>query len=556
MGCEYVTSMQGWWPDPLVEKQTSLNMGLFEDCEDLSAELRRPSCAASFIQDVRPSERSQRFWTEAQLASAGAVQEEERPEDHFVLNFWRGLLLGTTTVAIESSRDCLICLPYLDDFRAWVLEDFPLTTDGISDRSSPIWLARMLAGEAVDLFCKLGFQTPWLDSGWSFEDGPVVRNHKEQSYGVGTEAVYVKQCNSVRVYYAYEATREQETIELMHLYVPMGLSRQYGSQGSLLGRMRSHELAACLLAVASSRLEVRYEPENCTCTVPPEAKKHGTPESIMARWKELIASLQVTTGPSLVIRGTCGAGDPGFDRVRQIVLDTGLPRMQTALGSLEAVLRSSTNAAPRSSCVGEEPTLVYERESNWRVRRPPALLGDGRGLWSGRLLLGSISAVLSHDWLRWRGVTHALGALGKYDKKFNVLPEYKAARDARYVGIYYANWPINNKQQHYRHHAVFDAIDRVLASSDGCLLVYCRNGRDRSVFLCYAYLRLRHEVGHATALQVLSSRCDCYGNPLFCFERQDEENRIWLEQLLTQGPCSSEEVMEWECGELAPPRVL
>ena len=202
---------------------------------------------------------------------------------------------------------------------------------------------------------------------------------------------------------------------------------------------------------------------------------------------------------------------------------------------------------------------MYERESNWRVMRPPALLGDGRGLWRGRLLLGSISAVLSHDWLRWCGVTHALGALGKFDKDLNIIHEYKVVHDARYVGIYYANWPINNHKHRARHQAVFDAIDQVLASSDGCLLVYCRNGQDRSVFLCYAYLRLWHKMGHTTAMQVLASRCDCHYKPLFYYDRQNEDNREWLDQLLTQGPwqgpCSLEEVMEWESGELEPPRV-
>ena len=529
--CEYVTSMRGWWPDSFKERQASWGMQIFQDFEHLRAELKRPSCVATFIQDTRPSERTQRYWTQAQLASSGVVEEEDRPEDDFVLSFWPGLMLGISTVMIESSQDCLICLPYLDDFREWCLEEFATTADCdcISDRGSPVWLARMLARLAVDKFRDMGFQAKWIQQGWTFESGPMQRNHKEQTYGIGTEAVYVKQCSGVRAYYAFEATREEETIELMHLYVPMGLSRQHRCQGSLLGRMRSHELGACLLAVASSKLAVRYMAENCTCTVPPESRKRGTPESIMARWSALLEDLNVTTVPSLKIVGACGTGEAGFARVCQIVQDSEISDMQTHLDLVVGVLHSSPSAAPQSFCVGVEPTLEYLHESTWRVMRPPALLGAERALWSGRLLVGSISAVLSHAWLRWCGVTHALGALGKYDVSGNVVPEYEAARATRYTDIYYANWPIRNKRERKRYCAVFDAMDKVLASSDGCLLVYCRNGRDRSAFICYAYLRLRHEVGHETALAVLSSRCDRYDNPLFRFERQDAECREWLE---------------------------
>ena len=64
-----------------------------------------------------------------------------------------------------------------------------------------------------------------------------------------------------------------------------------------------------------------------------------------------------------------------------------------------------------------------------------------------------------------------------------------------------------------------DALD----SADNVVLVHCRNGKNRSGFAIYAFLRLVHEMNHATALWHVSQRVDQQGYPLFDIARQRNE---------------------------------
>jgi len=137
-----------------------------------------------------------------------------------------------------------------------------------------------------------GYTTKWEEQGFDL-CGPVTRNHKEESYNLGVEACYVKHCGSVRPAYVLEASRHGEVQELMHIYIPMGLERQHELQSSILGRFRSHELAACFLSVATTELMVGYRAEACTCVLPDEASKHGTATTILTSWQALIEAQQL-----------------------------------------------------------------------------------------------------------------------------------------------------------------------------------------------------------------------------------------------------------------------
>ena len=92
----------------------------------------------------------------------------------------------------------------------------------------------------------------------------------------------------MRPAFVLEATRGDTVIDLMYVYIPMGLEREYKIQQSVLARFYSHELAACYLGVAHTFLEVGYVDTACTCTIPEKAKKHGTREDIRAKWDTLI----------------------------------------------------------------------------------------------------------------------------------------------------------------------------------------------------------------------------------------------------------------------------
>ena len=47
-------------------------------------------------------------------------------------------------------------------------------------------------------------------------------------------------------------------------------------------------MASCYLEVASEKLGMGYLNDACTCTIPEEARKHGTRAEILSRWKALI----------------------------------------------------------------------------------------------------------------------------------------------------------------------------------------------------------------------------------------------------------------------------
>ena len=68
----------------------------------------------------------------------------------------------------------------------------------------------------------------------------------------------------------------------------MGLERESALQGSILARFCSHELASCVLEVASEQLEMRCDSNACTVAIPEHARKHGTREDIVQSWNELI----------------------------------------------------------------------------------------------------------------------------------------------------------------------------------------------------------------------------------------------------------------------------
>ena len=163
---------------------------------------------------------------------------------------------------------------------------FPI---GVRDKASPFWLARALAEAAFEIFKSEDYGEEWLSQNFELQ-GPLKINHKEESFDFGAEACYVKHSNSLRPAFVVEAHREDVVTQLMYVYIPMGLEREHEMQGSVLARFCSHELASCYLAVASEQLEMGYTRDVCTCTIPEEARKHGSRMAILEKWEALINS--------------------------------------------------------------------------------------------------------------------------------------------------------------------------------------------------------------------------------------------------------------------------
>ena len=123
-----------------------------------------------------------------------------------------------------------------------------------------------------------------LKDGWEF-DYVKMRYHKEEQLDVGTEACYVKHCASTRPAYVLAATKEGKTRNLMYVYQPMGLYKDYATQGSILARFQSFDLALCFMQVAASHLGVRYMDRACTIAVADEEATSQEREEIRNHWR-------------------------------------------------------------------------------------------------------------------------------------------------------------------------------------------------------------------------------------------------------------------------------
>ena len=129
------------------------------------------------------------------------------------------------------------------------------------------------------------------DEGWELED-VKFRYHKEEQLNVGTEACYVKHCRSTRPAYYLMGEKDGKSTELMYVYQPMGLSRQYPHQGSILARFRDMNLALHFLEVAWKQLGVKYL--DSACTVAMESQEGDTPQKdIRAIWQAAKADYDI-----------------------------------------------------------------------------------------------------------------------------------------------------------------------------------------------------------------------------------------------------------------------
>ena len=122
-----------------------------------------------------------------------------------------------------------------------------------------------------------------------------MRYHKEEQLNVGTEACYVKHCNSTRPAYVMTATKNMKAVDLMYLYEPMGLKRQYKHQGSILGRFFNRDLALCFLQVASEDLDMKYSKHSVSLPVIPQAiaKEKKTAPEMIEQWEAASESFEI-----------------------------------------------------------------------------------------------------------------------------------------------------------------------------------------------------------------------------------------------------------------------
>ena len=68
-----------------------------------------------------------------------------------------------------------------------------------------------------------------------------------------------------------------------------------------------------------------------------------------------------------------------------------------------------------------------------------------------------------------------------------------------------------------------------LHGTHNAVLVHCRNGKDRSCFAVYAFLRLVHGLEHSKALWHAQQRVGPQNYPLFDIARQINELVEWVQ---------------------------
>ena len=165
--------------------------------------------------------------------------------------------------------------------------------------------------------------------------------------------------------------------------------------------------------------------------------------------------------------------------------------------------------------------------------------------------MGSVSAVISEPWLRWAGITHVVCNLGKYRRGRQIATEWTIAHDTRFSHISYLDWAINWESQHVYWREVFFLIADALEDPNNAVLVHCLNGKDRSCFVVYAFLRLKYEMDHVAALQCVYQRQDRNGLPLFDINRQRGDLMEWVGQNFGTATDAESGMYCWRVGTLS-----
>ena len=87
-----------------------------------------------------------------------------------------------------------------------------------------------------------------------------------------------------------------------------------------------------------------------------------------------------------------------------------------------------------------------------------------------------------------------------------------------------------------------------LESAANVVLVHCRNGKDRSCFAVYAFLRLVHGLEHSDVLWHVQQRVGPQNYPLFDIARQSNELLEWVQTNLGADMDAESGIRCWQHG--------
>ena len=129
-----------------------------------------------------------------------------------------------------------------------------------------------------------------------------------------------------------------------------------------------------------------------------------------------------------------------------------------------------------------------------------------------------------------------------------IAPEWQLAQDHRCKGIQYLDWPVMRRGERDHWREVFAMIASVLLQQSACVLVHCKNGRDRSACVLFAFLRVYYNLSHEAALNVVQARQSVHGWPLFDFSSLDFVLHKWIESSVGAELQAESGYYNWKAG--------
>lgn len=545
-GYECFEYMKDCWPEAeAVERNDSLPEYLKRLRENPQL-LETLECQSNFVEDIRPTDGGIKYCTDYDLAEISVERNmSQQPSDSDILSYWTPRVALGCSVQLKSYRSVNVSL-----LVTCICEEHGMRVSRFADEkykevANPVWLARVLAHATYDILKKSGFAQQYEAQFKASIMPPTKRNHKEEDVG-GNVQCFVKQCGSVRPAYVMENSDDPPT-ELMHLYHPMGLGHQHDVQSSLLDRFADFRVAAAFTK-ALSLLSVGFHRDIVCSCIPTGAHRHGTPAQSLSHFLQRVKDLQVAQIENVEWQNVLDVF-----KVDEETLLTALNKMSSfdwtekVNGVLEVVRQQSSGHVAIPARAGRGPTVKFRVEKSY-AQVPPTLLTSDPPEWRGRLYLTGSSAVTSPDWMVWAGTTHVINTLGKYGENNVITPEYDAAYKNRLPNVRYHDWPINAVKERLHYQAVFRSMAKALESADTVLVAHCKNGKHRSAFVCYSFLRFWYGYDHSTAMSLLDARVDIYGNPLFTYEYQKIDAQEWLTSIWEVPFLETSSFIKWTKG--------
>ena len=147
-------------------------------------------------------------------------------------------------------------------------------------------------------------------------------------------------------------------------------------------------------------------------------------------------------------------------------------------------------------------------------------------------------------------MTHVVNVLGQYQGKGIIDRHWEVARSKRWSHIRYIDWPVRSESHRRSWREVFALIVDALETSSNVVLIHCKNGRDRSAFTVYAFLRLEKKISHIDAMEIVERRLGFNGRPLFRYDKQDPELTQWLDFVAGSNTSAKSGMLHWHFGTL------